>query len=105
MFPPATELNTAHSGRGLIPGLSAESLRVGVLKKSNILLDINLSLQTVGVSVFIVCGQEAIFHYLLGWFTGVSIKGTIHPKCQNYGNKSVNLPFKNSNTNLFNVSL
>lgn len=71
VFPPTTELDTAHSGRGLIPGLSTEPLRVGILKKSYILLYSNLSLQTVGVSVFIVCRQEAIFHYLLGWFAGV----------------------------------
>lgn len=71
VFPPTTELDMAHCGSGLIPGLSTEPLRVGILKKSSILLDSNLSLHTVGVSVFIVCGQEAIFHYLLGWFAGV----------------------------------
>lgn len=80
MFPPTTELDIAHSGRGLIPGLLTQPLGVGILKKSYILLYSNSSLRTVGVSVFIVCGQES--HISL--FTGVEFgfKGTIYSKAK-----------------------
>lgn len=76
VFPPTTELGTALSGRGLTANPSTESLRLGILKQSYILL--YSSLRTVKVCVFIVCWQEVVCHCLQEF----GFKLTIRPKAK-----------------------